>query len=227
MNQSSHNIILKSSLSAISFSILLVMIFVTSEAMASNGKDNSPIIIINSNSDWVDFNWDGLSDYYMKAHYTGKANKLYKVDLKFIDQCVDGSTHDEAVLKIGFTNQAFYYYDRFWISDGIEAWTPWFHSNKGTDQNNKIDLVVLPHGKNPIPFPASGEDVIVKNQNENNGSFSHKNSIKQLDGQSGWEGTIHFNAPSGEYFFWAIHPAQGTSGCDIIAAVGIPIIIKD
>lgn len=45
----------------------------------------------------------------------------------------------------------------------------WFHSNKGTDQNNKIDLVVLPHGKNPIPFPASGEDVIVKNQNENNG----------------------------------------------------------
>ena len=222
MIQSSHGTILKGSLLAISFSILFVMVFGTSEALASIGKGNSPILIVNSDTDWVDFNWDGLSDYYIKAHYTGKANMVYKIDYKFIDECVDGSTHDEAILKIGFTNQASSR-ERYWISDGIEAWTPWFKSNRGADENSKIDLVE--HG--PIPFPTSGEDVIVKNQNDRNGSFSHRNNIKQLDGQSGWEGSIHFNAPPGKYYLWAIHPAQGFGGCDSLAALGIPIIINE
>ena len=227
MIQSSYSTILKVSLLVISFSIVFVMVFNTSEVLASNGKGNSPILILNSDSGWVDFNWDGLSDYYVKAHYTGKTNMVYKVDVKFIDQCVDGSTYDDAVLKIGFTNKAKYYSERYWISDGIEAWTPWFKSNKGSDGNDTIDLVVLPNGKLPIPFPSSGEDVIVKNQNDKNGSFSHRNNIKQLDGQSGWVGSIHFNAPPGEYYIWTIHPAEGFDGCDVIAAVGIPIIINE
>ncbi len=226
MTRSSHNLNLKGLLLTVSFSILLVIVFVTSEAVASNGKASSPILILNSDNHWVDFNWDGLSDYYVKAHNTGKENKVYKVDYKFIDQCVDGSTHDEAVLKIGFSKYHPSYNDYYWLSDGFEAWTNWFKSSKA-DANNKIDLVDLPLGKLPIPFPTSGEDVIIKNENDKNGSFSHKNSIKQLDGQSGWEGSIYFHAPHGEYIFWTIHPAQGIAGCDIIAAVGIPIIIKD
>ncbi len=152
---------------------------------------------------------------------------VYKVDVKFIDQCVDGSTHDDAVLKLGFTNKARPYSERYWISDGIEDWTPWFKSNKLSDGNNTLDFVVLSQGELPIPFPSSGEDVIVKNQNDKNGSFSHRNNIKQLDGQSGWEGSIHFNAPPGEYYIWAIHPAQGFGGCDSLAALGIPIIINE
>jgi len=226
MIRSSHGTILKVSLLAISFSIVFVMVFGTSEVLASNIKGNSPILIVNSDTDWVDFNWDGLADYYVKAHYTGKANMVYKIDYKFIDECVDGSTHDEAVLKIGFTNIA-PYYDRYWISDDIEAWTPWFKSKKAADENNKIDLAVFPYGKTPTPFPTSGDDVIVKNQNDKNGSFSHRNNIKQLDGQSGWVGSIHFNAPPGEYYMWAIHPAGGTEGCDILAGLGIPIIINE
>ena len=227
MTLSSYSTVLKVSLLSASFAIAFVMIFGVSDALASNGKGNSPILILNSDTNWVDFNWDGLSDYYVKAHYIGKTNMVYKVDFKFIDQCVDGSTHDDAVLKLGFTNKALSNNDRYWTSDGIEAWTPWFKSNKGSDSNNTIDLVVLPNGELPIPFPSSGEDVIVKNQNEKNGSFSHRKNITQLDGQSGWVGSIYFNAPVGEYYLWAIHPAQGISGCDIIAAVGIPIIINE
>lgn len=227
MTLSSHSAVLKVSLLAASFAIAFVIIFGESDALASNGKGNSPILILNSDTDWVDFNWDGLSDYYVKAHYTGKQNKVYKVDYKFIDQCVDGSTHEDAVLKLGFSKYHPRYDDYYWLSDGFEAWTPWFKSNKGTDENKKIDLINLPLGKLPIPFPNSGDDVIVKNQKDNNGSFSHKNKIKELDGQSGWVGSIFFHAPPGEHIMWTIHPAQGIAGCDIIAAVGIPIIIKD
>ena len=79
MIQSSYSTILKVSLLVISFSIVFVMVFNTSEVLASNGKGNSPILILNSDSGWVDFNWDGLSDYYVKAHYTGKTNMVYKV----------------------------------------------------------------------------------------------------------------------------------------------------
>ena len=227
MTLSSYRTVLKVSLLAVLFTIAFVIIFGGTDAHASNGKGNSPILILNSDTNWVDFNWDGLSDYYVKAHYTGKTNKVYKIDVKFIDQCVDGSTHDDAVLKIGFTNKELYYSDRYWISDGIKAWTQWFKSNKDSDRNNTIDLVVLPHGTLPLPFPSSGEDVIVKNQNEKNGSFSYRKNITQLDGQSGWVGSIYFKAPAGEYYFWTIHPAQGTGGCDILAAVGIPIIINE
>jgi len=227
MTLSSYSAVLKVSLLATSFAIAFVIIFGVPDALASNEKGNSPILILDSDTGWVDFNWDGLSDYYVKAHYTGKTNKVYKIDVKFIDECVDGSTHDDAVLKLGFTNKAFYYYDRHWISDGIEAWTTWFKSNKGSDRNNTIDLVVLPHGTSVTPFPSSGEDVIVKNQNEKNGSFSHRKNITQLDGQSGWAGSIYFKAPPGEYYIWTIHPAEGYGGCDGLAAVGIPIIINE
>ncbi|MEM3064904.1 MAG: hypothetical protein QW177_05975 [Candidatus Nitrosotenuis sp.] len=187
------------------------------------GNGHAPIYVSDKDAADFDFNSDGLIDYYVRAHYTGNSNQVYKVDYKMVDECVDGSTYEDAVLKLGFSTNDFWYFDRTWFTN-FDAWTPWFKAGSN-DSNKKIDLVSLSHGALPIPFPSSGDDVI-QNNGKKNGSFTHKDSIPELDGQSGWEGSIFFRGPAGEYFMWTIHPASGTSGCDTLAAFGIPIFIN-
>ncbi|MEM4378273.1 MAG: hypothetical protein QXX85_04725 [Candidatus Nitrosotenuis sp.] len=186
------------------------------------GNGHAPIYVSDKDADDFDFNNDGLIDYYVKAHYRGNSNQVYKVDYKMIDECVDGDTHEDAMLKLGFSTDEPLFFKRTWFTD-FDAWTPWFKAGSN-DDNKRIDLVSLPHGALPIPFPSSGDDVI--QNNGKNGSFTHKNNITELDGQAGWEGSIFFRGPPGRYFMWTIHPATGISGCDTLAAFGIPIIIN-
>lgn len=186
------------------------------------GKGHAPIYVSNTDSGRFDFNNDGKTDYYVRAHYTGNAHQTYKVDYKISNECVDGDTPDAAEMKIGFSSTDFFFFDRDWHTD-FEVWTPWFKAG-GNDANKRIDLVDLPHGTLPIPFPASGDDAIVGDGKKS--SFAQKSSMRELDGQPGWEGSVFFKGNSGEYFMWTIFPAGGTSGCDTLAAFAIPIVIK-
>ncbi|HSB83560.1 MAG TPA: hypothetical protein VLD64_03640 [Nitrosarchaeum sp.] len=210
----------------IGFGVLFIVTanYAYSDDLIVLGKGHSPVYISNSDSGRFDFSNDGLTDYYVKAHYTGNENQMYKVDYKIQDECVDGNNFEDAKMKLGFTAQP-----NVWINEGIEAWTPWFKSPKSQDDNGLINLVYLPPGTIPNSYPQSnnGEDVIQGLATQKQGSFTHKESIKELDNQSGWEGSILFNAPAGKYFMWTIHPATGIDGCDRLAALGVPIIIKN
>lgn len=187
------------------------------------GNGNAPIYVSDKDSGRFDMNNDGLTDYYVKAHYTGNSHQTYKVDYKIQDECVAGSTYQTASMKLGFTTREFFFFDRVWIT-GIDAWNPWFRAGSN-DDNKKVDLVALPKGALPFPFPATGDDLIV-GANEKRGSFTYGKSIPELDGQSGWEGSVFFKAPPGEYFMWTIHPADGSSGCRTLTGFAIPIIVK-
>lgn len=188
------------------------------------GNGHAPIYVSDKDVGDFDFNDDGLIDYYVRAHFIEVENKVYKVDYKIVDECVDGNTYDDAKMKLGFSSNDFLFSDRTWFTD-FDVWTPWFKSPKN-DENKRIDLVSLPKGELPIPFPPSGDDVITSKPDQKKGSFTHKNSIPELDGQAGWEGSVFFRGHSGEYFLWTIHPADGSSGCERLAALGIPISIK-
>lgn len=188
------------------------------------GKGHAPIYVSDKDTGDFDFNNDGLIDYFVKAHFTGNSNQQYKVDYKIVDECVDGNTYKDAKMKLGFSSTDLFPEDRTWFTN-LDAWTPWFKSAKN-DPNKKIDLVSLPNGNLPISFPTSGDDVITSNANDKKGSFIHQDNIVELDGQAGWEGTIFFSGPAGKYMMWTIHPADGTEGCETLAAFGIPIIIK-
>lgn len=186
------------------------------------GKGHAPIYVTDKSADDFDFNNDNLIDYHVRAHYTGNSNQVYKVDYKIIDECVDGSTYSDAKMKLGFSTTDIFFFDRDWFTN-FDVWTPWFKSN---DSNKRIDLISLPHGALPLnPFPASGDDVI-QSGDKKNGSFTHEQSIPELDGQAGWEGSVFFRGNTGEYYIWTIHPAGGIDGCDRFAAIGLPIIIK-
>jgi hypothetical protein len=187
------------------------------------GKGHAPIYVSDKNTDDFDLNNDNLIDYYVRAHYTGNSNQVYKVDYKIIDECVDGNTYDAAQLKLGFSTTDLFFFDRTWFTN-LEVWTQWFKSGSN-DDNKRIDLVSLSHGQLPIPFPSSGDDII-QNKDKKKGSFIHKDSIKELDGQAGWEGAVFFRGPPGQYYMWTIQPAGGIDGCDRFAAIGIPIIIN-
>ena len=189
------------------------------------GNGTAPIYVSSSDSGRFDFNNDGLADYYVKAHYVGNSNQQYKVDYKIQDACVDGNTFDTAKMKLGFTTRD-NPDDRVWLVHDMHVWNLWFKSPKN-DENNRIDLVYLPKGKTPVPYPSedNGEDII--QGTKTHGSFTYDNSIRELGGQSGWEGSIFFNVPHGQYYLWTIHPAQGTVGCDTLAGLGIPITITE
>jgi hypothetical protein len=196
----------------------------SSADLVIRGNEHAPIYISDTDSGRFDFNNDGLDDYYVKAHYTGNQKQTYKIDYKIQDGCVSGSSYDSATMKFGFTQKEIDFSKRVWMTENIEVWNPWFRSALSTDLNHKIDLIALPVGAIPIPYPSSGDNVVVGSSKNNQGSFIHKDSIMELDGQAGWEGSIFFNAPSGEYFLHTIHPSQ--SSCGGLVSLGIPIIIK-
>ena len=188
------------------------------------GKGHTKIYVSNGTSDRFDFNNDGLTDYYVKAHYTGTTNQVYKVDIKMTDECVDGSTYADAKMKIGFTNLRPPY---TWYT-GWNVWTSWFKSERSGDLNKQIDLVDVfnPPLNVPVPFPITGDDVIQTRSNDKNGSFSHKTIIAELDNQPGWEDSVFFKAPSGNYLMWTILQADGSEGCETLAGIGIPIFVQ-
>lgn len=189
------------------------------------GKGHSKIYVSNSSAPDLDFDGDGLADFYVKAHFTGNSEKMYQIDYEITDACVHGSTLGQAEMKVGITNMTSPY---TWYSQGFHVWNPWFKSGQNPDPDKQIEVVIITNqGLNlPSTFPVSGDNVIQKGADDKSGSFEHDSSIKELDGQAGWEGSIFFTAPTGSYLFWSIFPAQGTQGCDRISGIGIPIIVK-
>ncbi|MGQ0376287.1 MAG: hypothetical protein ACT4OW_02125 [Nitrososphaerota archaeon] len=191
------------------------------------GNEHSRVFITDSDGGATDFNFDGKADLFVRAHNIGNEKQLYKIDYTLQDSCVQGTTYDSARMKIGFTNLDYDYTKRFWLSQGIEAWNPWFKSKSSIDENKIIDLATnFPWGL-PLPFSTSnGDDVIVKNPDQIKGSFMHQDKVSELDGQSGWSGSVFFRAHTGEYLVWAILPSGGNIGCSGLAGIGIPVIIE-
>ncbi|HET9008626.1 MAG TPA: hypothetical protein VFN17_00695 [Nitrosarchaeum sp.] len=214
-------------------SILLSSLMFTSaysDDLIILGKGHAPIYVSNGDSGRFDFDNDGTTDYFVKAHYTGNSNQPLKIDYKIQDECVDlglkdasdigGDTFEDAAMKIGFSTN-----DRRWLIDEATVWNPWF-KNIHNDENNIIDLI-------SPPFPSfsffyddvHGDDVI--QGTKKHGSFQHLSTIKELDDQSGWNGSVFLNAPPGNYILWTIHPADGFGGCDGLSGFGIPISITE
>jgi hypothetical protein len=168
---------------------------------------------------------DGVIDVDIVIKKPKNPKNPIKVTYRISDSCVHGSTHDTAAFKLGFSDQALAP-ERIWFTEGFDVWNKWFLSKKSSDPNHMIDLIDLPDGRVPVPFPASGDDVIQKNPNNKNGSFVHKSKIKILEGQAGWKGTVFFTGPQGDYFFWTIFPAEGLEApCDTISAFGIDLTL--
>jgi len=192
------------------------------------GNGHAPMYLSNTDSGRFDFDHDGTTDYFVKAHYTGNSHQPLKIDYKLQDECVDlgpkdasdvgGDTFDDAALKVGLTTKS-----RQWLVDDVIVWNPWFKSGNN-DSNQEIDLVILPPVSfSPFDDDTHGDDAI--QGSKKHGSFQHFSSIKELDGQSGWSGSVFLNAPQGEYIFWTIHPGGGYGGCDGLTGLGIPITI--
>jgi hypothetical protein len=192
-------------------------------AIIIRGNGHAPVFVSNGDNGVFDFNNDGLTDYYVKAHYTGNDNQMYKIDIKVRDSCVDGSTYENATMKLGFTNQELDLALREWFTDGFNVWNPWFRSARSSDPNNAIDLVSLPFGVLPISYPETGDDLIQKNPKDKVGSFNHVKSMRELDRQDGWKGSFFINPSIESYFMWSIFPAEGSVNdkCDTVAAIGI------
>ncbi|CAD6522373.1 conserved exported hypothetical protein [metagenome] len=211
------------------FSILFIPVY--SDDLIILGNGHAPFYVSNTDSARFDFDNDGTTDYYVKAHYTGNSNQQLKIDYKLQDECVDlgpkdpsdvgGDTFDDAALKIGFSSLS--NSPRQWFVDDIEVWNPWFKS-KHNDDNKLIDLAFVSPFVSPFfDDDHLGDDVI--QGNGKHGSFQHLSSITELDGQSGWTGSIFLNALVGEYRLWTIHPSDGFGGCDGLTGLGIPILI--
>ncbi|MGQ0771691.1 MAG: hypothetical protein ACT4NT_02830 [Nitrososphaerota archaeon] len=174
----------------------------------------------------LDLDSNGTVDFDILIKKPKNPKNPIKVTYNIVDNCVHGSTHDTAALKLGFTTPEPFFFNRVWLTDGFDVWNKWFLSKKSTDPNHRIDLVDLPDGTVATPFPSSGDDVIQKNPDNNKGSFKHKTGIKTLDGQDGWKGTVFFTGHAGDYFFWTIFPAEGLDApCDTFAAIGIDLTL--
>lgn len=208
---------------------------VSSDHLIVLGNGHAPIYMSDSDHGRFDLNHDGNADYFVKAHYTGNSHQKLKIDYKLQDKCVAldskdfpdvvGDTYDNAALKIAFSTIPVT--DRDWTIYDVIITNSWFNSKKNND-NKQIDLATFPNEFIPsdFPLPGNGDDAIQGDGKK--GSFKHFDSISELNGQSGWKGTIFVNAPEGDYALWTIHPSSGLfGGCDQLSGFGIPIIIRD
>lgn len=208
----------------------MILTPVYSDELIILGKGHAPIYISNNNSSRFDFDNNNTTDYFVKAHYTGNSNQPLKIDYKIQDECVDlgpkdasdvgGDTFEDAAMKIGFSTT-----DRTWIVDEATVWNPWF-KNTNNDENKMIDLISLPSQSFPFFYDDIHGDNVIQGTKKHS-SFQHLFSIKELDEQSGWEGSIFLKAPPGDYVLWTIHPANGFGGCDGLSGRGIPISITE
>lgn len=165
-------------------------------------------------------------DLFIEIKKPKKEGDPFRVKIEIDDACVKGSTSDEAKMKLGFTTDAPRSL-RDWLPDDFIVKNKFFSSKKSSDSNKKIDLVDLPTGAVPIPFPEdpNGEDLI--QQDGKKKSFKHKDKLQKIDRQSGWNGKFDFTGPPGEYLMHLIFPAEGIIGelCDGVSAINFNIQI--
>jgi len=169
---------------------------------------------------------DGLVDLYIKVEKSKKKDNSFKVKIQVFDECVNGNTHDEASMKLGFATPDVRPIE--WLSDSdFIVKNKFFSSKKSLDPNKKIDLVESLDAP-PNQVPISGDDLIQKNS-DNKKSFEHKSKLKKIDKQPGWKGSFSFTGPPGSYNMWLLFPAGGLLDeiCDNVAGFGIDIMIPE
>jgi len=188
-------------------------------------KMGESIDVVENDVGVIDMNNDGVNDYFVEIKLTGKSNKPIKLNYEIQNECVDlgpkdpsdigGDTFEDATMLIGVSAL-----DRVWLIDDMKVWNEWFKQN---DENKIVDLIFWDSRFLPRFHFLSGDSVI-QGDGENN-SFTQFASLTQIGGQSGWSGSLFFNAPPGDYIFWTIHPAGGIDGCDLLAGAGVHVII--
>lgn len=166
---------------------------------------------------------DDIIDIYLKIKNPGKSSKSIKVDFKIKDTCVNGITHEEATMKMAFSEGPLL--PKFLTDEGFEVTNKWFKKN---DDNKQIDPFT--DFTTFFKIPATGDDMIQKNSEKKKGSFEYNSKgISQIGGQTGWEGSFEFKGNPGEYnmnfFLQEVVPASQGDDCNLIAAISIPITI--
>jgi len=168
---------------------------------------------------------DGIDDIYVKIKNPGKSNKPIKVELKIRDVCVDGTTHDDASMKMAFSTGVFLTPEGL-TDDGFSITNKWFKKN---DENKQIDPFTV--FTTFFKLPDTGDDMIQKSPEKNKGSFDYNDDgISEIGDQTGWEGSFEFKGNPGEYkmnFFLPLtSPTSEGDDCNLFATVGIPITIE-
>ncbi len=166
---------------------------------------------------------DDIIDIYLKIKNPGKSSKAIKVDFKIKDTCVNGMTHDDAEMKMAFSEGLLL--PQFLTDEGFEVTNKWFKKN---DDNKQIDPFT--DFTTFFKIPATGDDMIQKNPENKKGSFEYNSAgISQIGGQTGWEGSFEFKGNPGEYnmgfFLQEIVPASQGDDCNLISTISVPITI--
>ena len=176
----------------------------------------------------LDMNFDGTADAYLKLINPSKSNQSSQVQIKITGECVNGETHDDASMKIGFSTQAMLSTEFF--DEEFKITNKWFKTKKH-DPNKRIDPVVITSIAEYFSFPASGDDLIQKNPKDKEGSFEFiPTSIPELDDQTGWEGSFDFKGDPGDYDlnFWfpLTEPTNQGDSCNFVSSFSIPTTIN-
>jgi len=176
----------------------------------------------------IDADNDGTDDVYIKIKNVAKA---IKVDFKVRDDCVDGTTYEDAEMKLGLSNIVRFPVNNFdkvvWLTDEVDAKNKWFEKN---DPNKRIDTFV-PSSTSELTFdfPVSGDNIIQKNLDEKKNSVKHKDAIQKIGGQSGWEGSFTLEGPPGDHLLWLRFPGGDPVPpvkCEFLAAATLEITIR-
>lgn len=170
--------------------------------------------------------FDNINDIYLKIENPEKSTKPIKIDIKIRDACVNGITHNDAIMKMAFMGPGKFITNERLTDEGFNVSNKWFKKN---DENKQIDRFT-----EIISFfimPITGDDMIQISSDENIGSFDYNEvGIAKIGNQTGWEGSIKIEGNPGEYemvlFFPLTSPTSTGDDCNIISAISIPFEIK-
>ncbi|MCV0392436.1 MAG: hypothetical protein K5790_03960 [Nitrosopumilus sp.] len=172
----------------------------------------------------VDLNYDKIDDVYIKIVDSGKKDKPIKMDIKIRDACVNGDIPEDAAMKMAFMGPGMYVVNERLTDEGFHVTNEWFKENDDDKQIDRFTEIVT-----FFSLPPTGDDMIQGTISD--GSFDHNDSgIKEIEGQTGWEGSIEIKGYPGQYemvlFFPLTSPTNEGDDCNIISAISIPFEIN-
>lgn len=179
----------------------------------------------------LDMNFDGSPDVYLKIVDPNKKNKPKEIEFKITGECVNGVTYDDARMKIGVSvpkpgpgQFALEFFD-----EEVHATNKWFKEN---DPNEKIDPVIISTISEYFSFPDSGDDLIQKNPEKEEGSVNFTlESISEIGNQNGWIGKFTLDAEPGDYamHFWfpLTEPTIEGDSCNFVSSFSVPTTFED
>ena len=179
----------------------------------------------------LDMNFDKIPDVYLKIVDPNKKNKPKEIQLKITGECVNGINHDDARMKIGVSvpDPGPGLFPLEFFDEEVHATNEWFEEN---DPNEKIDPAVISTIAEFFSFPDSGDDLIQKNPEDEEGSFDFTlEPISEIGDQSGWTGKFTLDAEPGDYalHFWfpLTEPTIEGDSCNFVSSFSIPTTFSD